>query len=135
MAKWGSAMSIWHPLWAPPSKADLEAGARILAESDGLEFTPREAAYIDALKAFFSSNDTTTHLERTRAFESKMSEVYANNLDDTESAMFYSLSLLAAADPHDKTYARQFKSAGLLNWVRASQTKPSGRITLPHSQL
>ncbi|MBT5220001.1 MAG: hypothetical protein HOI35_05230 [Woeseia sp.] len=33
MAYWGSAMSIWHPLWAPPSKSDLEEGAALLANA------------------------------------------------------------------------------------------------------
>ena len=126
MAKWGSAMSIWNPLWAPPSAAALEAGMQLLAETDDLARTPREAAYIDALKAFFSSTDTNTHLARARAFESRMSEVYAGHLDDPEAAVFYALALLAGADPRDKTYARQFKSAGLLNWVRATQPEHPG---------
>jgi len=126
MARWGQAMSIWHPLWAPPGRSDLQAGMRILAATDGLEMTPREAAFVDAAKAFFSGDDMSTHVARTRAFEAKMGEVYAANLDDPEAAVFYALALLAAADPHDKSYARQFKSAGLLNWVRASQPEHPG---------
>jgi hypothetical protein len=118
MARWGAAMSVWHPLWAPPSKADLEKGAGILAETEHLDVTPRESAYIDALKAFFSSNDTRTHRDRARMFEARMGELYATNLDDPEAAVFYSLALLASADPRDKSYAHQFKSAGLLNWIR-----------------
>jgi len=126
MARWGSAMSIWHPLWAPPSAADLDAGMAVLAETEMLAKTAREEAYIDALRAFFSSADTGTHRERARAFESKMGEVYAANLDDPEAAVFYALALLAAADPTDKTYARQFKAAGLLNWVGSSQPEHPG---------
>ena len=126
MARWGSAMSIWHPLWAPPSRADLEAGMAVLAETESLPMTAREAGYIDALKAFFSSSDTSTHRERARAFEAQMGDVYASYLDDREAAVFYSLALLAAADPRDKSYARQFKSAGLLNWVRTSQPEHPG---------
>ncbi len=118
MARWGAAMSIWHPLWARPSKADLEKGASILAETNSLEATPRELAYIDAAKAFFSSNDTSTHRKRAGMFEARMGELYANHLDDPEAALFYALALLASADPRDKSYAHQFKSAGLLNWVR-----------------
>ena len=72
MARWGAAMSVWHPLWARPSKADLEKGASILAETNSLEATPRELAYIDAAKAFFSSNDTSTHRERAGMFEARM---------------------------------------------------------------
>ncbi len=134
MSRWGSAMSIWHPLWAPPSEADLQAGAQILAETEGLDVTPREAAYIEALKAFFSSTDRSTHIERAQAYEALMHDVYINNLDDPESTVFYSLALLAAGDPRDKSYARQYKSAGLLNWVRSSQpTHPGVLHYLIHS--
>ena len=134
MARWGAAMSIWHPLWAPPSKTDLEKGAKILAETATLNATLRETAYIDAAKAFFSSNDTSTHLDRARMFEARMDELYASHLDDPEAALFYALALLATADPRDKTYAHQFKSAGLLNWVRDSEpTHPGVLHYLIHS--
>jgi hypothetical protein len=134
MAYWGAAMSVWHPLWAPPSEAHLEQGATILAAAEGLAATPRELAYIGALNEFFSSTDTSTHLERASAYESRMSDLYLNNLDDPEAAMFYALSLLATADPHDKSYAHQYKSAGLLNWVRDSQpTHPGVLHYLIHS--
>ena len=134
IAYWGAAMSIWHPLWAPPSKSDLEKGAALLAMAADLESTPRESSYIDALSAFFSSNDVRSHRDRARDYESRMSDLYSNNLQDPEAAMFYSLSLLASADPRDKSYAHQFKSAGLLNWVRASQpTHPGVLHYLIHS--
>ena len=134
MARWGAAMSNWHPLWAPPSREELEKGAKILAETESLSATERELAYIDAAQAFFSSDDTSTHRDRARMFESKMSELYASHLDDPEATLFYALSLLATADPRDKTYAHQFKSAGLLNWVRDSQpTHPGVLHYLIHS--
>ena len=134
MAYWGMAMSLWHPLWAPPSKADLQEGAGQLSMTDDLYKTSREAEYIDALKAFYASDDITTHRDRTLAYESRMSAVYESHLDDPEAAVFYSLALLASADPHDKTYANQFKSAGLLNWVQKSQpTHPGGLHYLIHS--
>jgi tetratricopeptide (TPR) repeat protein len=134
MAYWGAAMSVWHPLWAPPSESDLEKGAALLAIAADLESTPRESNYIDALSTFFSSNDVGSHRDRARDYESRMSDLYSNNLQDPEAAMFYSLSLLASADPRDKSYAHQFKSAGLLNWVRASQpTHPGVLHYLIHS--
>ncbi len=134
MARWGAAMSIWHPLWARPSTADLEQGANILAETATLNATIRESAFIDAAQAFFSSNDTRTHLDRARMFEARMGELYAGNLDDAEAALFYALALLATADPRDKTYAHQFKAAGLLNWVRdAEPTHPGVLHYLIHS--
>lgn len=117
MAYWGSAMSLWHPLWAPPSTSELEAGARLLALTDSMNTTAREAAYIDALKSFFSSADTGTHAERARAYEKKMEALYRKYLDDPEATVFYALSILATAEPTDKSYKHQYKAAALLNWI------------------
>jgi len=134
MARWGAAMSIWHPLWAPPNKADLEKGAAILSDAATLDATPREKSYLDAINSFYSSTDVNTHLDRARDYESLMSAIYASNLNDPEAAMFYALSILATADPRDKTYAHQFRSAGLLNWVKTSQpTHPGVLHYLIHS--
>ena len=126
IAYWGAAMSIWHPLWAPPSQADLEKGARLLGRAQSLKASPRELAYLAAITSFFSSSDTATHQERARAYEMLMSALYANNLDDSETAVFYALALLASADPRDKSYSHQFKAAGLLNWVGNSQPTHPG---------
>ena len=126
MARWGAAMSIWHPLWAPPSTAELELGARILAETEHLQATPRELAYIGALKSFFSSTDSSTNRDRARAYEASMSELYQHNLDDPEAAVFYALAVRATADPRDKSYAQQFKAAAILNWVRSAQPEHPG---------
>ena len=124
IANWGLAMSLWHPLWTPPTDAELEEGARLLAEAAGKRATPREAAYVEALQAFYAG--TAAHMERVRAYEAKMSELYANHLDDPEAAMFYALALLASADPRDKAYTRQYKAAALLNWVRETQPRHPG---------
>jgi tetratricopeptide (TPR) repeat protein len=121
MAYWGAAMSIWHPLWAPPSAADLERGAALLRRTTSLEATLRERAYINALSAFYSSNDINTHRQRVQSYEAAMSDVYLNHLEDSEAAVFYALALLASTDPRDKSYANQFKSGALLNWVRETQ--------------
>lgn len=126
IAHWGVAMSIWHPLWAPPGAAELDQGSRTLAAAREKKTTPREAAYIGALQAFFSGTEPATHVDRVRAYESKMSELYVTYRDDPEAAMFYALALLAAADPRDKSYARQYKAAALLNWVREAQPMHPG---------
>jgi tetratricopeptide (TPR) repeat protein len=126
IAYWGAAMSIWHPLWGPPSRADLEKGANILARAQSLQASERELAYLAPITAFFSSNDTATHQQRAQAHEALMAELYANNLDDREAAIFYALALLATAEPHDKSYQHQYKAAGLLNWVGQSQPTHPG---------
>jgi hypothetical protein len=119
MAYWGRAMTLWHPLWTPPSADDLTRGAALLAEAGKLEATPREAAYVAALATFFASTDPTTHAERTRAYEGAMRRVAADHPDDPEAAVLHALAILATADPHDKSYARQQEAAGLLDGVRA----------------
>ncbi|MEQ8177679.1 MAG: hypothetical protein RIA10_05020, partial [Amphiplicatus sp.] len=122
IARWGAAMTLWRPLWAPPSRADLAEGARLLDEASGLSMSAREAAYIDALSAFFSSDDPATHRDRARAYADRMSGIQRQNLDDPEAAIFYALSLLATADPQDKSYSNQYKAAAILNW--AGETNP-----------
>ncbi len=49
------------------------------------------------------------------SFENAMEKLYQTYPDDTEAAVFYSLALDAAADPTDKTYAKQKKAFSILN--------------------
>lgn len=126
MARWGAAMTLWHPLWAPPGAGDLKEGARLLDEAQSLVATGRESVYIAALSAFFADANPATHRDRAGAYEKKMAAAYLADLDDKESALFYALALLASADPRDKTYANQFKAAGVLNWVGADAPRHPG---------
>ncbi|MGE0639422.1 MAG: hypothetical protein AB7G12_07165 [Thermoanaerobaculia bacterium] len=126
MGYWGAAMSLWHPLWAPPSAEDLERGAALLRRTATLEQSPREAAYLGALAGFYSSSDVTTHRERAVEYERRMERLAREHLDDPEATLFYALSLLATADPHDKSYAHQYHAAALLDWVRTSHPRHPG---------
>jgi len=126
MARWGVAMSLWHSTWVPPSVSDLETGTAMLARIDRSTVTAREAAYIDALTLFYTNYQTLPHQTRAQAYSEGMQKLYADNLDDPEAAVFYALSLLATADPTDKRYANQWKSAGILNWVRSTRPHHPG---------
>src|SRR5919198_946016 len=42
MGYWGVAMSVYYPLWQPPSPAMLQKGAAALEKARGLTATPRE---------------------------------------------------------------------------------------------
>ncbi len=116
MAWWGVAMSNFHPLWAPPSGAELEKGAKAveIARSVGKK-TERESEYIEAIGSFFAHADKLDHHNRVLIFEKEMEKIYDAYPDDKEAAVFYSLALNAAADPADKTYTRQKKAFGILN--------------------
>ena len=134
MARWGVAMNMWHPLWALPGQDALEAGAAMLDGIDYSTVTAREAGFIDALALFYADNRAIAHRTRALAYQDRMAQVYMENLDDPEAAIFYALSLLATADPTDKGYGNQFKAAGLLNWVRESQPYHPGVLhSLIHS--
>lgn len=127
MAYWGAAMSIWHPLWAPPSPADLAAGAAVLTQAKDLKTTVREAAYITALSGFFSSTDQATHRQRAAAYAVNMNALHEKyGGEDVEATVFYALSLLASADPRDKTYKNQHKSGDLLASVKQSHPRHPG---------
>src|SRR3990170_2926810 len=54
IAHWGVAASYYHPLWAPPSAAELEKGSAALAKAKAVGTkSQRERDYIAALEAFY----------------------------------------------------------------------------------
>jgi tetratricopeptide (TPR) repeat protein len=118
MAYWGVAMSNFHPLWAPPSPAELEKGLEAIkmARSVGQK-TKRESDYIEAIANFYENADQLDHRSRVLKFEKAMEQIYLTYPDDKEAPVFYSLALNAAADPADKTYRRQKKAFGILNAI------------------
>jgi len=116
MAYWGVAMSNFHPIWAPPSPAELERGKAAVAKAESLPIpTQRERDYIDAIGAFYK--DAPDYGTRKLAFEAAMEQVHTKNPKDREAAIFYALALLGSAPPTDKTYAKQKKAGAILNEV------------------
>jgi hypothetical protein len=118
MAYWGVAMSNFHPLWAPPSPAELEKGIKAIAIARSIHNkTKRESDYIEAIAKFYEGADQLTHRNRVLNFEKAMEQIYLTYTDDKEAPVFYALALNAAADPTDKAYARQKKAFGILNVI------------------
>ena len=116
MAWWGIAMSNFHPLWAPPTPPELEKGAKAVEIARSIkDKTKRESDYIDAIGAFYHDTARLDHRSRVLNFESRMEKIYRTYADDKEAPVFYALALNAAADPADKTYARQKKAFSILN--------------------
>ena len=116
MAWWGVAMSNYHPLWAPPSPAELEKGAKAIALAK--TFTKKsktESAYINALAVFYTNWQNTDHLTRSIKFEQAMEQLQKNYPADREASIFYALALTASADPADKTFTKQKKAGAILN--------------------
>ena len=116
MAYWGVAMSNFHPLWEPPSTAELRKGIKAVQIARSIENkTKRESDYIEAIAKFYENAEQSDHRSRVLNFEKAMETIYKTYPDDKEAIVFYALALNAAADPADKTYARQRKAFALLS--------------------
>lgn len=129
MAFWGVAMSNYHPLWAPPTQAELEKGSKAIEIAQGIKDKPgRETAYIDALAEFYKDWQKTDHNTRSKNFEKAMEKVYVQFSKDREAAIFYALALRSTADPADKTYSQQLKSGEILGKVYPGQPNHPGIV-------
>jgi tetratricopeptide (TPR) repeat protein len=127
MAYWGIAMSIYYPLWVPPSQATLQKGINAIekAKSIGAK-TERERDYIAAIEVFYKDSDKLEHRARTLAYEKAMEQIHRQYSNDKEAAIFYALALNATAPPTDKTYAQQRKAGEILEKVFAEQPDHPG---------
>ena len=114
---WGIALSKWGNPFAAGLKpqAQLDQGLKAIqqARAAGAK-TERERAYVEAVAHLFTDTANTDQRSRVLAYESAMSSVSAAYPSDIEATIFYALALSAAADPADKTYAKQLKAGALL---------------------
>ena len=114
---WGIALSNWGNPFAAGLKAQtqLEKGLKAIQSGRAAAAkTERERAYIEAVALLFTDTAKIDQRSRVVAYESAMAAVSAAYPEDTEAAIFYALALAAAADPADKTYARQLKAGAML---------------------
>ena len=93
MGYWGEAMIHNHPVWGDPQ--DTDAAREVLARLPAAPApTPREQAYLDAVRALYGEGEKP---ERDQAYAAAMEEVHREYPDDLEAAAFYSLALLGLA--------------------------------------
>lgn len=115
MGHWGVAMSLVEPLWAGPTAQDLIDGwAAVERATAAGTKTPREAAYVAAITAFYQDAETVDHRTRSLAYEQQMAQLAQAYPEDSEAQIFYALSLLATAQPSDKSYTNQQKAVAIL---------------------
>jgi hypothetical protein len=117
IADWGIALSNWGNPFAAGLKlqAQLDRGLKAIEQGRAAGAkTERERAYIEAVAHLYTDTANTDQRSRILAYESAMATVSAAYPEDTEAAIFYALALAAAADPADKTYARQLKAGSIL---------------------
>ncbi len=129
MAYWGVAMSNFHALWTPPSEPELKKGSKAIEIAQSItQKTKREADYINAISSFYTDWDKLDHHTRCIKFEKSMENIYTKYPNDKEAAIFYSLSLDAAADPADKTFIKQKKAGSILEVLYPDQPNHPGII-------
>jgi tetratricopeptide (TPR) repeat protein len=128
IAHWGVAMSLYHPLWAPPSAAELEKGRNAIAAARkaGAK-SERERDYIAAVETFYRDSDRLDHKTRATAYSDAMARLHARYPKDHEVAVFYALSLVAAGMmDKDPTFAKEKQAGAILNQVLAAEPDHPG---------
>ena len=123
MGYWGIAMSNYHPLWAPPTAAELKKGLSAVekAKSAGAK-TQRERDYIAAIELFYKDADKLDHRTRVLSYSNAMERLYQQNSSDSEVSVFYALALIAKGTmSNDKRYLNEKKAAQILNRILARE--------------
>ena len=127
MAYWGVAMSNYHPLWAPPTAEELEKGEKTVKLARKLESkSSRDSEYLEAVAAIFDDWDSLDHKTRVEKFVEAAEGIYTRYPEDKEAAIFYALALRSAADPTDKTFARQTKAGEILRSIFPTEPNHPG---------
>src|SRR5688572_19767862 len=102
IAHWGVAMSQYHPLWAPPTAAELaQARAALDKAKAAVPKSQRERDYVAAIETFYRDADRRDHKTRALAYSDAMEQLHRRYPDDREAAVFYALSLIAAGTMDD----------------------------------
>jgi tetratricopeptide (TPR) repeat protein len=108
MGYWGEAMAQNHPLW---SEQDTAAGRQVIARiKETPKLTPRERAYLSAVKVLYGEGDKR---QRDTAYSAAMEKVYHDYADDLDAAAFYSLSLLGLVRLDEKSYRWQARAGAI----------------------
>lgn len=128
IAYWGIALGSWsNPFAGFKSPTQLAQGlAAVEAGRARPGRTARERAYIDAVAQLYVDSAKTSQPRRLAAYESAMARLSADYPDDIEAQIFAALALAAAADPSDKTYAKQRKAGASLEALFADHPDHPG---------
>jgi tetratricopeptide (TPR) repeat protein len=128
MGYWGIAMTNYHPIWAPPTAAELQKGSSAVEKAKVVGArTQRERDYIAAIEVFYQDSGKLDHRARTFAYSEAMKQLYRRYPSDREAGVFYALTLIATGMmAHDKSYAREKEAAQILNRVLAREPQHPG---------
>ena len=111
---WGKALTYIHPLWPDePGEERMKSGLQLTTQALSLATKEREKVLGQVLHAFYKDGLAKTQKQRLKTYEQAWASAYRQMPNDQEIKAFYALSLIATADPADKTYTQQ-KNAGRL---------------------
>ncbi len=117
MTQWGIALSRWSNPFAVGTRGPVQLQQGLAAVERGRAIgakTDRERAYIDAVAHLYVDSGQRAQQPRVEAYRDAMAELSRRYPDDSEAAIFHALSLTAAEDLNDKTYASRLKAVGIL---------------------
>jgi hypothetical protein len=132
MADWGIALSRWSNPMAPGDRplAALQQGRQAADAATrlgtGASVSERERGYIHAVSRLYEDYEHVKQPARLAAYEQAMRELTLREPADTEAIIFHALSLVAAASPTDKTYAKQLEAGKILEALWAKQPNHPG---------
>jgi tetratricopeptide (TPR) repeat protein len=128
MAFWGQAMTLRNnPFAGPPPAGNLKPAWELLDRAAAMPGgTPRERAYLEAIRAYFQDYETVPHPQRAAAYEAAMQRVAAEYPDDVEATVFYALAVASNASTTDTSFARQRDVGRLLEPLMEQQPDHPG---------
>ena len=117
IAQWGVGLSRWGNPFGVGARSALQVQAGLAAVERARAIgarTDRERAYIDAVATLYVDAGRLSQQARVEAYRDAMGRLAQRYPDDTEAAIFFALSLTAAEDLNDKTYASRLRAVGIL---------------------
>jgi tetratricopeptide (TPR) repeat protein len=116
IAYWGTAMSLYEQLWGWPDAKCFAAGREDidLAEQQTTA-SPRERAYIDAVRIFYEGRPGWGQNARMEAFSDAWEKVFREYPKDVDAGAFYGLSLVALAEVGVDETANRKKAIAILD--------------------
>ena len=108
MGYWGEAMAHNHTLW---SEQDTVAARGVIEKiKENPKLTPRERAYLQAVKTLYGDGDKRA---RDAAYSAAMEKIYRDYPTDLDAAAFYSLSLLGLVKSEEKNFRLQARAGAI----------------------
>jgi tetratricopeptide (TPR) repeat protein len=130
MAYWGIALSRWTNPMAANIRAVplLRQGRDAITNATRLSAnaSERERGYINAVAQLYDDFEHREQGARVLAYERAMRELTVRQPADTEAEIFHAISLVGAAEPTDKTYARQLEAGRTLESLWSKQPDHPG---------